>query len=381
LKFTVERVSGAARAGTLQFRRGTVKTPSFMPVGTYGTVKSVTPEEVAATGADIILGNTFHLMLRPGTATIRAHGGLHEFMNWRGPILTDSGGFQVFSLAAIRKLSAEGVRFRSPIDGAEVFLTPERSIEVQHDLNADVAMVFDECTAYPATLDEARDSMQLSLGWAARCRRRFDELRTEHPERGEALFGIVQGGVYEDLRSASLAALVDIGFDGYAIGGLAVGEAEPERTAVLDHLPRLMPVDRPRYLMGVGTPLDIAEAVSRGIDMFDCVMPTRHARNGHLFTSRGVVKIRNARYADDLGPLDPDCDCYTCSHYSLSYLRHLEKCGEILGPRLGTLHNLTFYQRLMRELRAAIGAGTLPQYKAALQSACADTREPLHESQ
>jgi queuine tRNA-ribosyltransferase len=372
LNFSVEQNYGAARTGTLTFRRGEVRTPAFMPVATYGTVKSVTPEEVAASGADIILGNTFHLMLRPGTGVIRRHGGLHEFMNWHGPILTDSGGFQVFSLAQIRKLSAEGVRFRSPVDGAPVFLTPERSIEVQHDLNADVAMVFDECTPYPATQDEARDSMQLSLAWAARCRQRFDELRDEHPERGEALFGIVQGGVHAELRTRSLEALVDIGFDGYAVGGLAVGETEAERIAVLDHVLPKMPSDHPRYLMGVGTPLDIAEAVSRGIDMFDCVMPTRHARNGHLFTSRGVVKIRNARYADDLGPLDPDCDCYTCTHYSLSYLRHLEKCGEILGARLGTLHNLHYYQKLMKELRAAIGDGTLPQYTSALKDAHAN---------
>ena len=343
-----------------------------MPVGTYGTVKSVTPEEVAATGADIILGNTFHLMLRPGSEIIRRHGGLHEFMNWHAPILTDSGGFQVFSLAAIRKLSTEGVRFRSPVDGADVFLTPERSIEVQHYLNADVAMVFDECTPYPATRDEARDSMQLSLAWAARSRERFDALRHENPERGEALFGIVQGGIYDDLRSESLEALVDSAFDGYAVGGLAVGETEAERIAVLDHLLPEMPPDRPRYLMGVGTPLDIADAVSRGIDMFDCVMPTRHARNGHLFTSRGVVKIRNARYTDDIGPLDPGCDCYTCTHYSLSYLRHLEKCGEILGPRLGTLHNLHYYQKLMKELRAAIGDGTLAQYTSALKDAYTD---------
>jgi queuine tRNA-ribosyltransferase len=356
----------------LTFRRGAVRTPAFMPVGTYGTVKSVTPEEVAATGSDIILGNTFHLMLRPGTEVIRRHGGLHEFMNWHGPILTDSGGFQVFSLAAIRKLSAEGVRFRSPIDGAEVFLTPERSIEVQHDLNADVAMVFDECTPYPATHDEARDSMQLSLAWAARCRWRFDELRGERPERGEAIFGIVQGGIYDALRTESMEALVHTGFDGYAIGGLAVGETGAERSAVLDHLLPKMPSDRPRYLMGVGTPLDIAEAVSRGIDMFDCVMPTRHARNGHLFTSRGIVKIRNARYTDDVGPLDPDCDCYTCTHYSLAYLRHLEKCGEILGARLGTLHNLHYYQTLMKELRAAIGEGSLAKYTEALKGSYAN---------
>ena len=342
-----------------------------MPVGTYGTVKSVTPEEVAATGADIILGNTFHLMLRPGSEIIRRHGGLHEFMNWPGPILTDSGGFQVFSLAAIRKLTPEGVRFRSPIDGAEVFLTPERSIDVQHDLNSDVAMVFDECTPYPATHNEARDSMRLSLAWAERCRRRFDELRDTGPERGESLFGIVQGGIYDDLRRESLDGLTDIGFDGYAVGGLAVGETELERIAVLDRLLPLMPADRPRYLMGVGTPLDIAEAVSRGIDMFDCVMPTRHARNGHLFTSRGVVKIRNARYTDDLGPLDPECDCYTCTHYSLAYLRHLEKCGEILGARLGTIHNLHYYQRLMMELRAAVDNDSLERVMDALRNSYA----------
>jgi queuine tRNA-ribosyltransferase len=343
-----------------------------MPVGTYGTVKSVTPEEVAATGADIILGNTFHLMLRPGCDIIRRHGGLHEFMNWHGPILTDSGGFQVFSLAAIRELSPEGVRFRSPVDGDDVFLTPERSIEVQHDLNADVAMVFDECTPYPATEAEARDSMQLSLAWASRCRHRFDELRDADPNRGEALFGIVQGGVHDRLRSESLAELRGIGFDGYAVGGLAVGESDNERMRVLDNLLPLMPPGSPRYLMGVGTPVDIAEAVCRGIDMFDCVMPTRHARNGHLFTSQGVVRIRNARYADDTGPLDPNCDCYTCTHYSLAYLRHLEKCGEILGPRLGTLHNLHYYQGLMMHLRSAIDAGTLPGFLARLKDAYAN---------
>jgi queuine tRNA-ribosyltransferase len=342
-----------------------------MPVGTYGTVKSVTPEEVEATGADIILGNTFHLMLRPGADIIRQHGGLHEFMNWHGPILTDSGGFQVFSLSAIRKLSQEGVHFRSPVDGTEVFLTPERSIEVQHDLNADVAMVFDECTPYPATRDDAAESMRLSLAWAVRCRQRFDQLREESPERGEALFGIVQGGIYDDLRKESFDGLVGIGFEGYAIGGLAVGETEDERLAVMESLLPIMPPDRPRYLMGVGTPLDIAEAVSRGIDMFDCVMPTRHARNGHLFTSRGVVKIRNARFTDDLGPLDPECDCYTCTHYSLAYLRHLEKCGEILGSRLGTLHNLQYYQRLMTELRLAIVDGSLKSYISKLKLAYA----------
>jgi len=339
-----------------------------MPVGTYGSVKSVTPEEVRDSGADIILGNTFHLMLRPGTPIVRKHGGLHEFMNWSGPILTDSGGFQVFSLAEMRKLTEEGVKFRSPVNGDEVFLTPEKSMEVQHDLNSDVAMVFDECTPYPATEKEARESMELSLRWARRSRDRFDELKTEDPDRGEALFGIVQGGIYDELRRESLDGLTAIGFDGYAVGGLAVGEPEGERIAVLDHLMPLMPVDQPRYLMGVGTPLDIADAVIRGIDMFDCVMPTRHARTGHLFTSRGTVKIRNACYTDDTGPLDPDCGCYTCENYSLSYLRHLEKCGEILGSRLGTIHNLHYYQQLMSSLREAINVDCLADVVARLRS-------------
>ena len=372
MKFEVLAKCGAARRGHLVFRRGEVRTPAFMPVGTYGTVKSVTPEEVAAGGAEIILGNTFHLMLRPGTEVIRQHGGLHEFMNWRGPILTDSGGFQVFSLAATRKLSEEGVLFRSPVDGDEVFLTPEKSMEVQHDLNADVTMIFDECTPYPVSEKAARESMVLSLAWARRSRRRFDELREADPERGEALFGIVQGGVYDTLRAASLEGLTEIGFDGYAIGGLAVGESEGERVDVLDKLMPHMPPDSPRYLMGVGTPVDIADAVMRGIDMFDCVMPTRHARNGHLFTSQGVVKIRNSRYRDDTGPLDPNCDCYTCANYSLAYLRHLEKCGEMLGPRLGTIHNLTYYENLMAGLRAAIEDDSLDETITGIKSAYTD---------
>jgi len=371
MKLVLKATCGAARSGELSFRRGVVTTPAFMPVGTYGTVKSVTPEEVSASGADILLGNTFHLMLRPGTKIIRQHGGLHEFMHWPGPILTDSGGFQVFSLAAMRELSDEGVRFRSPIDGDEVFLTPEKSMEVQHALNADVAMILDECTPYPATEDAARESMRLSLGWARRSREHFDALKTKEPERGEALFGIVQGGIYDTLREESLRGLEATGFDGYAVGGLAVGEPEHERVAVLNHLMPMMPEDKPRYLMGVGTPVDIAKAVARGIDMFDCVMPTRHARNGHLFTSEGTINIRNAKHADDLGPLDPVCDCYTCQHYSRSYLRHLEKCGEMLGPRLGTIHNLRFYQQLMARLRLAISEGTLSEAVAAIQAAYA----------
>lgn len=354
MKFTLKKTSGSARLGSLTFRRGDVSTPAFMPVGTYGTVKGVTPEEVAESGADILLGNTFHLMLRPGTQIIRRHGGLHEFMNWHGPILTDSGGFQVFSLAAMRKLSEEGVRFRSPVNGDEILLTPEISMEVQHELNSDVAMIFDECTPYPATESEARESMQLSLRWAIRSRQRFDELRVAAPERGEALFGIVQGGIYDELRRESLAKLEAIGFEGYAVGGLAVGEPEEERIKVLDSLLPHMPAERPRYLMGVGTPVDIVESVVRGIDMFDCVIPTRHARTGHLFSSQGVVRIRNARYANDTGPVDPNCDCYTCAHYSRAYLRHLEKCGEMLGSRLSTIHNLHYYQSLMSDIRHAI---------------------------
>jgi queuine tRNA-ribosyltransferase len=338
-----------------------------MPVGTYGTVKSVTPEEVAADGAEIILGNTFHLMMRPGTEIIRKHGGLHEFMNWHGPILTDSGGFQVFSLANMRKLSEEGVRFQSPVNGDTVFLTPERSMEVQHDLNADVTMIFDECTPWPVTESDARESMALSLRWASRSRQRFDELKNEEPERGEALFGIVQGGTFDALREESLAGLTELAFDGYAIGGLAVGEPEDERNAVLDFLAVRMPDDAPRYLMGVGLPLDIVEAVSRGVDMFDCVIPTRHARNGQLYTSRGTIKFRHARYADDTSPPDPECDCYTCRNYSLAYLRHLVKCGEILGPRLATIHNLHYYQDLMRKIRAGIESQSLAKLLASMR--------------
>ena len=369
MKFEISHECGAARCGTLNFRRGEIQTPAFMPVGTYGTVKSVTPEEVEADGAQIILGNTFHLMLRPGTEVIRAHGGLHEFMNWHRPILTDSGGFQVFSLAAMRKLSEEGVRFQSPINGDEVMLTPEKSMEVQHDLNADITMIFDECTPYPATEKEARDSMERSLRWAARSRKRFDELKKAEPDRGEALFGIVQGGMYDNLRDESRFGLTDIGFDGYAVGGLAVGEPEDERHAVLDALLPKMPVAAPRYLMGVGTPVDIAEGVLRGIDMFDCVIPTRHARNGQLYTSRGKVKLRHARYRDDTSPPDPECDCYTCSHYSIAYLRHLVKCGEILGPRLATIHNLHYYQKLMSGIRDAIRAGKMNDFVADLRAA------------
>ncbi len=373
MKFVPGKADGPARCGTIELRRGAVRTPAFMPVGTYGSVKSVTPEEVADSGADIILGNTFHLMLRPGTKIIRDHGGLHEFMHWDGPILTDSGGFQVFSLAEMRRISEEGVTFRSPVDGDEVKLTPEESMRVQHELDADVAMVFDECTPYPVSEDDARKSMELSLRWAERSRRHFDALQEKEPGRGEALFGIVQGGVFDGLRNESLGKLCEIGFDGYAIGGLAVGESGEQRTNVLDMLLPAMPADRPRYLMGVGTPLDIADAVGRGVDLFDCVMPTRHARTGHLFTSQGIVKIRNAKYASDTAPLDPNCDCYTCLNYSLAYLRHLEKCGEILGARLLTIHNLHYYQKLMKNLRDAIAVGSLSRLVADLESAYAES--------
>lgn len=356
MKFTVHSTSSGARRGQLQFARGTVQTPAFMPVGTYGTVKAMRPEEVAGTGAEIILGNTFHLMLRPGTDIVRAHGDLHDFMNWQGPILTDSGGFQVFSLSALRKLSEEGVLFASPVDGARIMLTPERSMQVQHDLGADITMIFDECTPHPATEQQAEASMQLSLRWAARSRAAFDDLKAQEPERGDALFAIVQGGMYPELRAESLHGLTSIGFDGFAIGGLSVGESEAERLLVLDGLQPLMPVESPRYLMGVGTPSDIVDAVARGVDMFDCVMPTRHGRNGYLFTSNGTLKIKNATFNDDTRPLDSQCGCYTCRHYSRAYLRHLFKCNEILGHHLHTLHNLHYYQQLMQRIRAAIDA-------------------------
>ncbi len=352
MKFTLSCTDGAARRGRMEFARGVVDTPAFMPVGTYGTVKAMTPEEVEASGAQILLGNTFHLMLRPGPEIVRKHGGLHGFMHWDRPILTDSGGFQVWSLAHRRKITEEGVGFRSPVDGSPVFLSPETSMEVQRQLDSDVVMIFDECTPYPATEAEARESMDLSLRWARRS-------REAHGDNPAALFGIVQGGMYRDLRLASLDGLSGIGFDGYAIGGLSVGEAEDERLAVLETLGPVMPADRPRYLMGVGTPGDIVEAVQRGIDMFDCVLPTRNARNGYLFTRHGTVKIRNARYQDDETPLDAGCGCYTCSNYSRAYLRHLDKCGEILGSRLNTIHNLFYYQQLMAGLRDAIDQGRL----------------------
>jgi queuine tRNA-ribosyltransferase len=352
MQFQLLATDGRARRGRMTFERGVVETPAFMPVGTYGTVKAMTPEELTQAGAQIILGNTFHLMLRPGMEVMKAHGGLHRFMHWNGPILTDSGGFQVFSLATLRKITEEGVSFRSPINGDAVMLTPERSMQVQRDLDSDIVMIFDECTPYPATEIEARRSMELSLRWAKRSRAEFDRYENPH-----ALFGIIQGGMYESLRLESIAGLRDIGFDGYAMGGLAVGEPKEERERVLEVIEPHMPTDKPRYLMGVGTPEDLVESVRRGIDMFDCVMPTRHARNGHLFTSSGVVKIRNARYEADVGPLDSACTCYTCANYTRAYLRHLDRCNEILAARLGTIHNLHYYLGLMRTMREAIEAG------------------------
>lgn len=355
MEFELDNQDGHARRGRLKFPRGTVETPCFMPVGTYGTVKGMLPRDIHDIGAQIILGNTFHLMLRPGTDVIKAHGDLHDFAQWHGPILTDSGGFQVFSLGDLRKITEQGVAFRSPIDGSEVFLSPEIAMQVQRDLGADIVMIFDECTPYPATVSEASRSMELSLRWAERS-------KSAHGDSPSALFGIVQGGMYEDLRSQSLAELTRIGFDGYAIGGLSVGEPKQDMIRILNHLAPQMPDDKPRYLMGVGKPEDIVEAVRRGIDMFDCVMPTRNARNGHLFTESGVVKIRNAVHRYDTGALDSTCDCYTCKNFSRAYLHHLDKCGEILGAQLNTIHNLRHYQRIMAELREAIAAQRLDDY-------------------
>jgi queuine tRNA-ribosyltransferase len=334
-----------------------VDTPAFMPVGTYGTVKAMSPDELQALGAQIVLGNTFHLWLRPGLDVIAAHGGLHRFMGWERPILTDSGGFQVFSLGALRKVTEEGVRFQSPVNGDACFLTPEESMRIQRVLDSDIVMVFDECTPYPASIEQARESMQMSLRWAERSRK-------AHDGNVNALFGIVQGGVYESLRDASLAGLVNVGFDGYAIGGLSVGEPKPDMLRILRHTAPQLPADKPRYLMGVGTPQDIVEAVAAGIDMFDCVLPTRNARNGWLYTSEGVVKLRNARYRDDLACLDPACECYTCRNFTRAYLHHLQRVNEILGARLNTLHNLHYYQRLMRDIRQAIAGQRFGDFAA-----------------
>lgn len=364
LQFDLQATDGAARAARMQLNHGVVETPIFMPVGTYGSVKAMMPHELEQIGAQIVLGNTFHLWLRPGTEVMDKHGGLHGFMQWHKPILTDSGGFQVFSLQGMRKITEEGVKFASPIDGARLFLTPEESMRIQRSLNSDIAMVFDECTPYmvgdrPATTDEAARSMRMSLRWARRSRESFDALGNPN-----ALFGIVQGGMYEPLRDESLAGLVDIGFHGYAIGGLSVGEPKADMLRILHHVTPRLPEHAPRYLMGVGTPEDLVDGVSQGIDMFDCVMPTRNARNGWLFTRFGDVKIRNARYRDDTRPLDPSCACQTCSLFSRAYLHHLQRANEIVGARLNTLHNLHFYLTIMKEMRQAILAGTFAAWKA-----------------
>ncbi len=357
MQFTITATDGAARRGVLQTAHGAIDTPVFMPVGTYGAVKGMDPGELRDLGAQIVLGNTFHLWLRPGLEVIGAHGGLHRFMGWDGPILTDSGGFQVFSLGEMRKISEEGVKFQSPVNGDACFLTPEESMRIQRVLNSDIVMAFDECTAHPATHEQARDSMRLSMRWAARS-------KAAHAGNANALFGIVQGGMFEDLRDESLAELVKIGFDGYAIGGLSVGEPKPDMLRILRHTAPRLPAERPRYLMGVGTPSDIVAAVSAGVDMFDCVLPTRNARNGWLYTRHGVIRLRNARYRDDLAPLDPDCACHTCRNYTRAYLHHLQRVNEMLGARLNTLHNLHYYQELMQGLRAAIAAGRLEAFAA-----------------
>ena len=357
MEFKVDHIDGPARRGVLRTAHGDIDTPAFMPVGTYGTVKAMKPTELRELGAQIVLGNTFHLWLRPGLEVIAAHGGLHRFMGWDGPILTDSGGFQVFSLGALRKITEEGVKFQSPVNGDACFLSPEESMRTQRALNSDIVMVFDECTPHPATENEARVSMELSLRWAARS-------KNAHDGNANALFGIVQGGMFEHLRDESLAGLQTIGFDGYAIGGLSVGEPKDDMLRILQHTAPRLPADKPRYLMGVGTPSDIVNAVMAGIDMFDCVLPTRNARNGWLYTSEGVIKLRNAQYRDDMKPLDPTCACYTCTHFTRAYLHHLQKINEILGAQLNTLHNLHFYQQLMRGLREAIAAGTLAAFAA-----------------
>ncbi|MDA8553635.1 tRNA guanosine(34) transglycosylase Tgt [Luminiphilus sp.] len=358
MKFSVSQRDGLARRGEIDLSRGRIQTPAFMPVGTYGTVKGMLPRDILEIGAEIILGNTFHLWLRPGTEVIKAHGDLHDFMGWSGPILTDSGGFQVFSLDELRKVTEEGVAFRSPVNGDKVFLDPETSMRIQRDLGSDIVMIFDECTPYPASEREVERSMQLSLRWAARSKK-------AHGDNSAALFGIVQGGMYPELRKQSLDALVEMSFDGYAIGGLSVGEPKSEMMKVLDGLAPHLPADAPRYLMGVGTPADLLEGVRRGVDMFDCVMPTRNARNGHLFTSEGVIKLRNARHKVSTEPLDPTCDCYTCEHFSRGYLAHLDKCNEILGAQLATIHNLRFYQRHMAGIRHAIEARELDTFATA----------------
>ena len=371
MQFRVNAFDGNARSGLMAFQRGEVATPAFMPVGTYGSVKGLNPQQILDTGTEIILGNAFHLMARPGSETILTHGGLHDFIGWQNPILTDSGGFQVYSLGKRRKISEKGVKFRSPVDGSEIFLSPESSIEVQQQLGADIIMVFDECTSYPASEKIAAKSMELSLRWAKRC-------KVAHGTHPSALFGIVQGSMYRSLRDESLARLQESEFDGYAIGGLSVGESKAEMEDIVVHTAAAMPSEKPRYLMGVGTPKDIVYAVTQGIDMFDCVMPTRNARNAHIFTSHGLLRLRNSRYRQDTGPLDEKCGCYTCQNFSRAYLHHLDKCKEILGSQLNTIHNLHFYQQLMRSLREAIEQGRLGDFVGQFQreQQCLEDVEP-----
>ena len=398
MQFTLHKTDGLARRGTVHLAHGDVQTPAFMPVGTYGTVKAMSPLELAEIDAHIVLGNTFHLWLRPGLEVVAAHGGLHKFMGWDKPILTDSGGFQVWSLGAMRKISEEGVKFKSPINGDTCFLTPEESMRIQKVLNSDIVMIFDECTPYPATHKEASDSMQLSLRWAKRSKDAFDMFQSmslqqvldTHPSTGSgrtneknisetvrpepvegqtnALFGIIQGGMFEDLRDISLAGLVDIDFDGFAIGGLSVGEPKEDMLRILAYTAPKLPTNKPRYLMGVGTPEDLVAAVSNGVDMFDCVMPTRNARNGWLFTQYGDIKIKNAFYKQDTQPLDADCSCYTCQNFTRAYLHHLHKVGEILGARLNTIHNLHYYQVLMQGMRGAIEDGEFEAFKTTFKT-------------
>ena len=358
MKFELKNTDNKARLGKLTFERGEVNTPAFMPVGTYGTVKAMTVDEVRGLGAEIILGNTFHLSITPTTEVIEAHGDLHNFMNWSGPILTDSGGFQVFSLGKMRKITEQGVKFRSPKDGSAIFMGPEESMQIQHKLGSDIVMIFDDCTAYPAEKNVVDQSMQLSLRWAKRSLEEHQRLKNKN-----ALFGIIQGGMHKELRLQSAKSLVEMDFDGYAIGGLSVGEPKEEMMDVLSYLPGHMPSNKPRYLMGVGTPSDLVEGVACGVDMFDCVMPSRNARNGYLFTSEGIVKIRNAKHKKDTSSLDPNCNCSTCKNYSRAYLHHLQKSNEILGSRLNTLHNLFYYQHLMKSIREAIKSNTFSDFR------------------
>ena len=355
MKFEIKKRDNFARKGVLTIAKKTVQTPTFMPVGTYGTVKAMSPQSLYSVGAEIILGNTFHLWLRPGTEIINLHGKIHDFIGWDRLVLTDSGGFQVFSLGKLSRIEEKGVDFQSPIDGRRCFLSPEKSIQIQSEIGSDIAMIFDDCTKFPSSLIDTKKSMELSLRWAERCKR-------AHKSRTQALFGIVQGGMYEELRAKSVSEILDIGFEGYAIGGLSVGEPKEDMWRTVKFVAPLLPEEKPRYLMGVGTPNDLIKAVCLGVDMFDCVLPTRNARNGWVYSKKGVIKLRNAGYRNDLKPIDPGCDCYTCKNFTRSYLHHLQKNNEILGAQLNTFHNLYFYQMLMKNLRKAINDGVLSDF-------------------